>query len=553
MPFYHQTVILIPTVCLRIRVTTLAVAAWVFFVLAVAPITGQAWVTSFGGDTIYQPPRYLSGYGVSELADDGERLQAARGDALAALARQVRTQIVSSEDVRTVDDGRGVRSRYTNTIQTATDLQISGAEFEVVDRRGRTHVLAWIELDALREQFLREAEDSAARFLAGTELFDRALADGNLPGAEEALQRAEAALPSLYDAFTVIRALDLLAGRADVGSAVGIAPGVEVGGELVLPIELERRAMERRGSLRSFRPPSAGAAADLLARKLADQIEESRQRRPGGAHSAAVMPLLYQDADFSSPFGTRMAGLISSALAEYGERSFGNVVIRGSYWPGDREIEIQMAARDVQTGRVVAAAHTAIPTGTVDETTLRPANADIAVQGGLDVLNGQIVDGGIELEVWTDKGRNERALVFEEGDIIQFYFRVNQPAFLQLSYVLSSGDTVLLEERFYIGIDRVNRVVALPYQFQVVPPFGVERLIVTAHSGEPPPPDVIPREVSGQLYSVFRSPGSAVAATRGLAKVSGGTGDASDNSAPGTVRVGEAHLSITTMARIDLP
>ncbi len=233
----------------RNRLSTLAIAASVLCVLAVTPVAGQAWVSFFGGDTVYQPPRYLSGYGVSDLADGGERPQAARGD-------------------------------------------------------------------ALREQFLRDAEDSAARFMSGVELFDRAFSGGNLRGAEEALQRAEAALSPLYDAFTVVRALDLLAERAGVAGGTGVAAGVDVAGELVAPFELERRAIERRGSLKQFRPPSVSAAADVLARKLVDQLEASRQSHLGDTYSAAVMPLLYQDADFSSPFGVRMAGLVSSALAE---------------------------------------------------------------------------------------------------------------------------------------------------------------------------------------------------------------------------------------------
>jgi hypothetical protein len=39
----------------------------------------------------------------------------------------------------------------------------------------------------------------------------------------------------------------------------------------------------------------------------------------------------------------------------------------------------------------------------------------------------------------------------------------------------SSGELVLLERKFNIGSDRVNRIVELPYTFTVVPPFGVGR------------------------------------------------------------------------------
>ena len=99
-----------------------------------------------------------------------------------------------------------------------------------------------------------------------------------------------------------------------------------------------------------------------------------------------------------------------------------------------------------------------------------------------------------------------------------------------------------MEERFYIGIDRVNRVVALPYRFQVVPPFGVERLVVTGHTTEPPAPSVVPREIDGQSYEVFGAPREAVVRTRGLVRETPPQG-ADDT------RVAEASLSITTVGR----
>ena len=504
----------------------------------------QTWVATYGLDTQYRPPRYLSGYGSSDLRDLNERLRAARTDALTSLSRQVRTRITSSEDIRVVDDGRGTSSRYTSSIQTATDLRITGAQYEVAEYRGRTHVLAWIRLDDLRVQFLGTCVEARDRLIAALDAFTDAADQGEIDGAERALGRAESALSALHDAATVVRALDALAGRSTREMR-------DSAGTVIDPLGLERLVIGKRESLSRFQPADPRQAADVLARTIVAQagVHDSGGHTREVRGIVQVMPLLYQDADFSSSFGSRMAGLVSSAIARIGTGTdtsvLDTVVIRGSYWPEDDRVEVQLTARSIESGHVVAAAHTTIPITAVDAATLAPANADVALTGTNALLNDQVVTGGLELDVWTDRGRNESALVFEEGDVIQFYFRVNQPAFLQLSYVLASGDTVLLEERFYIGVDRVNRVVALPYRFQVVPPFGVERLIVTAHSDEPPRPDVIPRQISGQPYQVFRSPGDAVVRTRGLVREqTEQTGES-----PAQTRVGEAHLTITTIAR----
>jgi hypothetical protein len=487
-------------------------------------LPAQSWVSSYGMDTVYKPPRYLSGYGFSDLPDRSGRMEAARSAAMSQLSRQVRVQITSREAISTLDSGSGVRERYTSNIQTASDLVLSGVQFEIAEQRRETHVLAWVEISALRRQYENEAADARGRisaFLAG---FDRDYQAGRLTEAEEKLLQADVAMSALTDTLAVIRALDILAGPLASGFS-----RVE-GNDAMLEVH------DRRSRLSEYAPSNPRDAARFLARTLAGTI-------PGDFR---IMPLLYRDADFSSTFGSSFAGMVESELAALPEKAGEAVVIRGSYWPEDEGVEVRLTARSAATGRVVAAAHTTIPAGSLDAASLTPANLDTALAGGRALLDDRIVHGGLDVEVWTDRGRNESALVFQEEEPIQFYFRVNQPAFLQLSYVLSSGQTVLLEEEFYIGMDRVNRVVALPYRFVVVPPFGVERLIVTAHSGRPPRQDVRPMQISGQWYDVFAGPEAAVGRTRGLAREQASEGASGSGAA---VRVGEASLSITTMAR----
>lgn len=506
-------------------------------VAGIVPIQAQSWVDSFGSDTRYRPPVYLSGYGTSDLDSSRERLEAARADALSQLSRKIRVQITSEESIRTIDTGESGRTRYVNTIQTASRLEVTGANFEIAEERGRTHALAWIEIDRLRDTFVDQRGRAADTIDTVLREFDRSISDGELERAEAQLVRLDTAFSELVDTESVIRALDLLAAQPNRSGDGGGARTA------VLQENIERRRVE----LERFAPATVEQAAQYIVRMLAGAVGTVDR----------VAPLLYEDADFSSAFGSRLAGEIAAALSRrdsaFGSGSGANadvgatgatapVVLRGSYWPEADEVAIHVVARDIQTGRTVAATQTSVPRGAVDPASLQPANMDEALTSGRQLLNDQIVDGGLDLEVWTDKGRDERALVFENGEYVQFYFRVSQPAFLRLSYVLASGETVLLEDRFYIGIDRVNRVVALPYRFEVVPPFGVERLIVTGHTTEPPPVDAYPRVIDGEQYEVFGSPGAAVARTRGLVRER----PLEEQSAVG---VAEASLSITTIGR----
>lgn len=487
-------------------------------VLVVGVAGAQTWVNSFGTNTRFRPPEYLSGYGTSDLDSTRDRLEAARSDALSQLSRKVRVQITSEEAIRTTDFGDSGSTRYVNTVETASRLEISGANFEIVEQPGRTHALAWIEIEQLRASFAEQRDEAVASLRAIMEDFDRTIEEGVFSQAERHLARLDTAFSELMDTHSVVRALDRLAARDG-----DVSDGSE-------PVALQQAIEQRRASFDEFSPPNVEQSAEYIARMIAPEIGEPER----------VMPLLYQDADFSSAFGSRVAGALSAALSSRSVGGENPVVIRGSYWPEEDRVAIHIVARDIQSGSTVAAAQSTVPRDTVAESTLEPANMDTALAAGAALLNDQIVDGGLDLEVWTDKGRDERALVYEDGEFVQFYFRVNQPAFLRLSYVLASGETVLLEDRFYIGIDRVNRVVALPYRFQVVPPFGVERLVVTAHTSEPPPAEVYPQVIEGQQYEVFGSPREAVVRTRGLVRETPPEDE-------GDTRVGEASLSITTV------
>ena len=190
--------------------TFLTIATVVFL----SPLaTSQDWVTSFGVSTRYRPPLYVSGYGVSDLSNPSERLQAARAAALSQLSQQIRVQVTSDESIRTSDYGNGQRSRYVNTVQTASDLHISGAAFEIARRGATTHALAWISIADLRSQFEDRIRDASNEISTLSRRFDASVTRADLEQAEQELAAIDTAFAALTDAATVIRALDALARR----------------------------------------------------------------------------------------------------------------------------------------------------------------------------------------------------------------------------------------------------------------------------------------------------------------------------------------------------
>ncbi|MBT7065156.1 MAG: SUMF1/EgtB/PvdO family nonheme iron enzyme [Verrucomicrobia bacterium] len=80
----------------------------------------------------------------------------------------------------------------------------------------------------------------------------------------------------------------------------------------------------------------------------------------------------------------------------------------------------------------------------------------------------------LKLETWTSRGVDD--LILEDGDELKLSVRVNQPCYLRIIQRLPSGARALPDKllwgNYYMGQDRINKVVKLPSTFVCRPPFG---------------------------------------------------------------------------------
>jgi len=491
------------------------------------------WASSFGVNTPYEPPEYLSGFGVAgrEAADPRE---AARQQALASLAEKIQVRVRSEIVAETRDTGEEAQTTLTNVVNTSSDINVQDVRYEYAEDRGSTYVLAYARIRTLEDQYVDQAAQIVTSVLPRLDRLENEIERGNIQGARRIIGELRADLETLAGFETVWRALSRL--RSSYAESRTIEGGTErwphdPAGDFFAEL------LTREERITTFRPGSEIEAARYLAGQIVD----------AGLDIGAVTPLIFQDSDFSSQFGLRFARQLESELAwqQRPGTDARDVVVRGLYWVYPEEVSVTITVRDVTTGRAVTGSSVDIPISAVrDQRSLQPANSREAMDAGAALLGDAVADGGMRIEIWCDQGSMQDVPVYEEGDFVQFYFRVNQPAFLRLSYQLATGEVVLLESQFYIDVSRVNRPVPLPYRFQVVPPFGVERLIVTGYNVEPPPANTRIETIDGQPYEVYASAIDAVAQTRGIVRERPADSESATNE-----RVGEATLSLTTVAR----
>ena len=85
----------------------------------------------------------------------------------------------------------------------------------------------------------------------------------------------------------------------------------------------------------------------------------------------------------------------------------------------------------------------------------------------------------LELEIWTDRGKD--ALLYSQGEIMEFYLRTNEPCYVQLIYSLADGRKTVLVDNLKINLESVNQSLSvndlLGLDFVCSSPFGTEGMI----------------------------------------------------------------------------
>ena len=214
----------------------------------------------------------------------------------------------------------------------------------------------------------------------------------------------------------------------------------------------------------------------------------------------------------------------------------GPLAVKGTYFEAGQEVTFRVVVREAKSGQTLAGAEASLPVAAIPkELPLRPQNFDQALRDQRLLAHGEEVSGKLRVEVWTNKG--DRGLIFQEGEELKLHVRVNQPAWVQLSYLLANGMKAPLEQAWYIDASKVNRAVEYPATLEVAPPFGIEQVFAVASTDRPEPLRTHRKVVDGQPYDVVAEGVQGLVRHRGFRKKKP------------TLQLSEAHVSFTTTPR----
>lgn len=483
---------------ISVRIAMLAIACGLLVPAPALARKAPDWVERNGTSPAYPASRFLIGFAEAEGGD--EAIESAKQQAVGDLARQISVQIESSVvDVTREANGR-LENDLTSQIRATSDIRLDGVRFETHRKRKKAWALAVLErLPAAAAR--RKQRDQA--LLMTRECLDAAAREEDAGRSSQALAGYRSCRTSLNEALEH----EAIAAALSRGGLLEDTVGSQLA-SFTTRINARVRAIPHEDA-RSIRGAAESLAAQLASRGI------------GRGRPIQVAPFSYQGRDISSPFGREIALALESAIGRTDPRPGtarpGVVVLRGTYREGDADFQLRVNAKHAETGELLASAEIVLARSAVPSTLeTRPANFDRFAAAADKLAGGDVVSGDLRVELRTNKG--SQGLVFDEGEELKVYVRVNQPAWIRLIYVLTSGDHVPITQEWFVDEAQVNRLVQYPASFEIVAPFGVEMLHAMASTERPPKLVTESVVIDGETYQVLRDGADQVVRTRGLAR-----------------------------------
>jgi len=225
-------------------------------------------------------------------------------------------------------------------------------------------------------------------------------------------------------------------------------------------------------------------AADILADAIAAKLK-------GQNIKLQVLPFTYQDSKMAGVFSSTLLASIKQKISDKGisiietsnneGKVFADALLTGVYWVENNQLRIIGTVKG-KDGAILAGAEALLAKEwfTTNNITWLPEKFEEAGTRLKIFKEGEIIGGGLNLDLWTNKG-NE-SLLYHENDTLKLYVRCNHECYLRFIYYMADGSKVLLMNDYYINSEQINKVVQIPETFVCAAPFGCESLVLNGQT-----------------------------------------------------------------------
>jgi hypothetical protein len=401
-----------------------------------------------------------------------ELKESARNEISSSLRVRVKSMTVSN----VVEANEQLNKYFKQATSAYTDIELSGLKYNTYydKRKDKVYVMGYVKKSALIDYYRNRCRQKLSKT---EELINKA------KSYQEKGTQAEA-----YKIY-------LKAGQTikNIESFHSVLVGLQVTDPEKLYLDKTNHYKETIDDETISIKQASNSSMDDLAYFIADNLKKQIENPE---KSIQVVYFTYGETQMTSPFSRRLLHQLKKELittAGYhvktinntgkpGEKNTVGLLLTGSYWEEGSDLKVSAVLKDIQNGNIVAAVDDRLSQAVLADQNIsfKPANFKEAYSRMQAFRKDEVIDGGMNAEVWTNKGQNN--LLYAENDTMRLYVRVNKPAYIRVIYYLADGSKVLLLDNYYIGKDKVNKVYEIPDKFVCAPPFGVETLQLSART-----------------------------------------------------------------------
>ncbi len=441
-----------------------------FFILAISKIgvsqIAPNWVNPLRRESEYPASIYYIGF-VSQSYQRGEKpdqfIDKLKGSARAALSESIFVSITSLSTAEMSALNGESEDRYQKSTVTSSSLEAIGMQAETyTDARKRIiYAFAYVRKKSLISHYYR---------LLSSEL-DRI--ESALVRNEKIVDKTEA-----YKRYSSeLNALNVAKEYQDM------LKYLEVSSDVVLMTDKWKKSydstLDALDKLRSDRDIGIKDASYFLADRLREELGEDVGTIQMGLFT-------YKSTDIPTEFSDYFGDLFRQALEEKRggvSRSIDQegYVVSGSYWPGEKELQVIANVNYVVNGENVnlkAGASIAVDLERVKGLGVKYELTSVELLAKNEQLRPTAPTGGLIANVTTQKG--SQSVIFKEGEFLSLSVSVSRPAYIRIINIWSDNSKYLLADNFYVSPAQTNQTVKLPLAWETACPCGVEYIQMVA-------------------------------------------------------------------------
>jgi hypothetical protein len=416
---------------------------------------------------MYPNDRYFTGhsrFSVEKGENPDEKIEKARSGARAEATQTIQTTVRSLSDHKTIELNMKIFEEYRQSVSVFSDLTIQGMTVDVFydTKKRNAEAFAYIKKRELLESNFKLYQVNSKQLETKITEAERYKAGGQTSRALDAYRHCLPLVRELQQNLVLV-----------------IICGGDVTGKF--PSDYEAEINAAIVGLEN----SPVTNLDELCQRLGQTL---KKQLAGDNRAILITPFTFEDTRIASPLSGRMMTIMEKQLSGEGlsvtataGKIDKNLILTGVYWETNPSLTFTVLVRDPDNGRTVATASHELPISwfTQNGIAWKPENFEDAMIRQKMMTKDEIIGGGLQLDVWTNKG--SESLLFNEGEIMKVSVRANHECYLRLIYYLVDGSKTLLDE-FYLNNEQVNKVVTLPTDYRCQWPFGVEMLQVVAQN-----------------------------------------------------------------------